>query len=96
MVLAQVYALLTSGSEGRTDYIDADLKQPARILEQAAKTLDFDQPVALVLAAVLHFVEDEEAYRAVGRGKPPRRTAEGAYANGRPDSGGRGTSGMRM
>lgn len=65
VVLAQVYTLLTNGSEGRTDYIDADLKQPARILEQAAKTLDFDQPVALVLAAVLHFVEDEEAYRAV-------------------------------
>ncbi|MFF3584669.1 SAM-dependent methyltransferase [Streptomyces mirabilis] len=65
VVLAQVYTLLTNSSEGRTDYIDADLKQPARILEQAVKTLDFDQPVALVLAAVLHFVEDEEAYRAV-------------------------------
>ncbi|MFF3663693.1 SAM-dependent methyltransferase [Streptomyces olivochromogenes] len=65
VVLAQVYTLLTNGPEGRTDYIDADLKQPGRILEQAAKTLDLDQPVALVLAAVLHFVEDEEAYRAV-------------------------------
>jgi hypothetical protein len=65
VVLAQAYALLTSGPEGRTDYVDADLRQPGRILEQAAKTLDFDQPVALVLAAVLHFVADEEAYESV-------------------------------
>jgi len=65
VVLAHAYDLLTSGSEGRTDYIDADLKEPARILEQAAKTLDFDQPVALCLVAVLHFVEDAEAYDIV-------------------------------
>ncbi|GHK00248.1 SAM-dependent methyltransferase [Streptomyces sp. NPDC003753] len=65
VVLAHARALLTSGPEGRTDYIDADLKSPDRILEQAAKTLDFDQPVALVLVAILHFVEDEEAYPIV-------------------------------
>ncbi len=62
VVLAHARALLTSGPEGRTDYIDADLKSPAQILEQAAKTIDFDEPVALVLVAILHFVEDEEAY----------------------------------
>ncbi|WP_031102775.1 SAM-dependent methyltransferase [Streptomyces sp. NRRL S-146] len=62
VVLAHARALLTSGPEGRTDYIDADLRDPARILEQAAKTLDFDRPVALCLVAVLHFVADEEAY----------------------------------
>jgi trans-aconitate methyltransferase len=65
VVLAHARALLTSGPEGRTDYIDADLKNPAQILEQAAKTLDLDQPVALVLVAILHFVEDEEAYPIV-------------------------------
>ncbi|MER7401610.1 SAM-dependent methyltransferase [Streptomyces sp. NPDC000070] len=65
VVLAHARALLTSGPEGRTDYIDADLREPARILEQAAKTLDFDQPVALCLVAVLHFVADEEAYPLV-------------------------------
>ncbi|MFF7732302.1 MULTISPECIES: SAM-dependent methyltransferase [unclassified Streptomyces] len=65
VVLAHARALLTSGPEGRTDYIDADLRDPARILEQAAKTLDFDQPVALCLVAVLHFVADEEAYPLV-------------------------------
>ncbi|MEV5437743.1 SAM-dependent methyltransferase [Streptomyces sp. NPDC052682] len=65
VVLAHARALLTSGPEGRTDYIDADLREPARILEQAAKTLDFDQPVALCLVAILHFVADEEAYPLV-------------------------------
>ncbi|MFA3876456.1 SAM-dependent methyltransferase [Streptomyces sp. MMCC 100] len=65
VVLAHARALLTSGPEGRTDYIDADLKSPARILEQAARTLDFDRPVALCLVAVLHFVEDAEAYPIV-------------------------------
>ncbi|MET8248866.1 SAM-dependent methyltransferase [Streptomyces sp. NPDC005202] len=65
VVLAHARALLTSGPEGRTDYIDADLKNPAHILEQAAKTLDFDQPIALCLVAILHFVEDAEAYPIV-------------------------------
>ncbi|MFF5969472.1 SAM-dependent methyltransferase [Streptomyces collinus] len=65
VVLAHARALLTSGPKGRTDYIDADLRDPARILEQAAKTLDFDRPVALCLVAILHFVADEEAYQLV-------------------------------
>ncbi|GGN28202.1 SAM-dependent methyltransferase [Streptomyces fuscichromogenes] len=65
VVLAHARALLTSGPEGRTDYIDADFKNPAQILEQASKTLDFDQPIALCLVALLHFMEDEEAYPIV-------------------------------
>lgn len=65
VVLAHARALLTSGPEGRTDYVDADLKSPAQILEQAARTLDFSRPVALCLVAILHFVEDEEAYPIV-------------------------------
>ncbi|MFF1681049.1 SAM-dependent methyltransferase [Streptomyces sp. NPDC058256] len=65
VVLAHARALLTSGPEGLTDYIDADLKQPAQILEEAAKTLDFDRPIALELVAILHFVEDAEAYPIV-------------------------------
>ncbi|UUU31728.1 SAM-dependent methyltransferase [Streptomyces sp. CA-210063] len=65
VVLAHARALLTSGPEGATDYIDADLTSPAQILEAAAKTLDFDQPIALCLVAILHFVEDDEAYPVV-------------------------------
>ncbi|MDQ0794293.1 SAM-dependent methyltransferase [Streptomyces sp. B1I3] len=65
VVLAHARALLTSGPEGRTDYIDADLADPARILDHAVRTLDFDRPIALCLVAVLHFVGDEEAYPIV-------------------------------
>ncbi|MGC5565552.1 SAM-dependent methyltransferase [Streptomyces sp. FR-108] len=65
VVLAHARALLTSGPEGRTDYIDADLDNPAQILDAAARTLDFDRPIALALVAILHFVEDERAYPIV-------------------------------
>ncbi|MGC5411207.1 SAM-dependent methyltransferase, partial [Streptomyces sp. DT225] len=54
IVLVHAQALLTSSPEGRTDYIEADLRDPARILEAARRTLDFDRPVGLVLAAILH------------------------------------------
>ena len=67
VVLAHARALLTSGPAGTTDYLDADLSDPETILLDAANTLDFDQPIALVLAAVLHFVRDEVAYDAVRR-----------------------------
>ncbi|MEW2296973.1 SAM-dependent methyltransferase [Streptomyces sp. NPDC006743] len=65
IVLTHARALLTSGPQGRTDYVDADLRDPARILREAARTLDLDRPVALVLLAVLHFIEDEAAYGLV-------------------------------
>lgn len=61
LVLAHARALLTSSAEGRTAYIHADLRDPAAILSAPAvrEVLDFDQPVALMMAAVLHFISDE-------------------------------------
>ena len=56
LVLVYARALLTSGPEGRCGYIDADLRDPAAILAQASATLDFAQPVAVLLLAILHFV----------------------------------------
>ncbi|NUR57347.1 MAG: SAM-dependent methyltransferase [Catenulispora sp.] len=67
VVLTHARALLTSGPDGVTDYLDADLRDPDAILRLAAPTLDFGKPIALVLAAILHFVEDEAAYGAVAR-----------------------------
>lgn len=58
LVLAHARALLTSSKEGRTAYIQADLREPDTILAQAAETLDFSQPVALMLVAILHFLPD--------------------------------------
>ncbi|GAA2944887.1 SAM-dependent methyltransferase [Streptomyces enissocaesilis] len=68
LVLAHARALLTSTPEGRTDYLDEDLRNVDLILEHAAKTLDFGEPVALMLLGVVIFLEDdEEAYGIVGR-----------------------------
>jgi len=67
VVLTHARALLTSGPKGATDYLDADLRDPELILREAERTLDFNRPVALVLAAILHFVEDEAAYDVVAR-----------------------------
>jgi hypothetical protein len=68
LVLAHARILLTSAPEGDTSYIDADLHDPERILAEAGKTLDLDQPVALLLIGVLGHVEDaDEARRIVGR-----------------------------
>jgi hypothetical protein len=60
MVLAHARALLTSSPEGRTAYIHADLHDPAAILSAPATrdVLDFSQPIALVLVAILHFIPD--------------------------------------
>ncbi|MYW44974.1 SAM-dependent methyltransferase [Streptomyces sp. SID161] len=60
LVLAHARALLTSTPEGRTDYLDEDLRNVDAILEHAARTLDFTEPVALILLGVVIFVGDEE------------------------------------
>ncbi|GLX52660.1 hypothetical protein Shyhy01_56100 [Streptomyces hygroscopicus subsp. hygroscopicus] len=66
LVLAHARALLTSTPEGRTDYLDEDLRNVDAILEHAAKTLDFSEPVALMLLGVVIFIEeDEKAYGLV-------------------------------
>ena len=68
LVLAHARALLTSKPEGVTAYLDADLRDTDKILEQAAKTLDFTRPVGIVLLAILHYVPDlAEARRIVSR-----------------------------
>ena len=68
MVLVHARALLTSTPEGSCDYVDGDLHDPDKILADAARTLDFAQPVALMLLGVLHHVPDiDEAYSIVRR-----------------------------
>jgi hypothetical protein len=62
LVLAHARALLSSTPEGVTAYVDADLRDPDKILAEAAQTLDFSQPIALILSGVLgHVVNIEEA-----------------------------------
>jgi O-methyltransferase involved in polyketide biosynthesis len=65
LVLTYARALLTSSPEGATDYIDADMRDPERILRIAAETLDFDRPVALMFMGVLGHVADYDEARAI-------------------------------
>jgi hypothetical protein len=68
LVLAHAQALLTGTTRGATDYIDADMRAPATILEAAERTLDLTQPVALTYMGVLgHITDDGEAQSVVRR-----------------------------
>jgi SAM-dependent methyltransferase len=60
IVLAHAHALLVSNTQGSTAYIEADLRDPEKILSAASQTLDFSQPVAVMLIAILHLIEDRE------------------------------------
>jgi hypothetical protein len=66
VVLTHARALLVSGDQGHTNYIDADLRDTGRILAEAAQTLDFSRPVAIMLMAILqHIDEAEDPYAIV-------------------------------
>jgi hypothetical protein len=65
VVLAHARALLTSTPAGKTDYLQADLRDTDAVLKGAERTLDFSQPVAILLYAVLHFIPDADDPYAV-------------------------------
>ncbi len=76
IVLAHARALLTSSPEGATDYIDADFRDHQTILDRAAQSLDFSQPVVVMLIALLHLIgDDADPYGTVrallAAGAPP-------------------------
>lgn len=62
IVLTHARALMNSAPEGRTAYVDGDLRRPQSILEseELRETLDMSQPVALTVVATAHFVTDEQ------------------------------------
>lgn len=59
MVLAHARALL-AGKKGGTAYLDADARDPGRILRGARQMLDLSQPVGVMLIAILHMMEDKD------------------------------------
>ncbi|KMS75399.1 S-adenosyl methyltransferase [Streptomyces viridochromogenes] len=67
LVLAHARALLTSTPEGVTNYVDADLRDPGTIVREAGKTLNFDQPIALMLMGILGHIEDYDEARSIVR-----------------------------
>ena len=79
MVMAHARALLSSTPEGRTTYLEDDLRHPEHILArpELAATLDLSRPVGLVLVAVMHFIGDDD-----GGAGPLVRTLLDALAPG--------------
>ncbi|WP_046470899.1 SAM-dependent methyltransferase [Allosalinactinospora lopnorensis] len=68
LVLVHAHALLVGVPEGSVDYLHFDLREPDEILRAAARTLDFDRPVALMLMGILgHITDNDEAYAIVDR-----------------------------
>ena len=67
LVLVHARALLTGDSRGKTAYLEADLREPQKILEEArlAEVLDLSEPVGLLLIAVLHFIRDDDNPRQI-------------------------------
>ena len=66
VVLLHAQALLTSNREGACAYVDADFREPGKVLAGASKLLDFGQPVALMLLGILQLIPDEdEPYEAL-------------------------------
>jgi hypothetical protein len=67
LVLTHARALLTGSAEGKTAYLDADLRDDGTILADAARTLDFTRPAAVMLVGVLHCIPDADDPWAIVR-----------------------------
>jgi hypothetical protein len=60
IVLTHARALLTSTRQGATSYVDSDLHDTAGLLRAATGTLDFSQPVAVMLLMILQYIPDSD------------------------------------
>ncbi|MFJ6080071.1 SAM-dependent methyltransferase [Streptomyces sp. NPDC092369] len=70
LVLKYAERLMRSTPQGRTTYIEADVNDPGALLDSSAlsEVLDLDQPIALSLNALMHFVTDaQDPYGIVSR-----------------------------
>ncbi|MFD5000014.1 SAM-dependent methyltransferase [Streptomyces buecherae] len=70
IVLAHAQALLDSTPQGRTSFLQADLRDPESIIDsrEVRDTLDLSQPTALSVIAVVHFLDDgDDPYGIVRR-----------------------------
>jgi hypothetical protein len=65
LIMSHARALLTSTPEGATNYVYADLRNPGTILREAARTLDFTQPIALMLLGIMEHIPDNDEAHAI-------------------------------
>jgi hypothetical protein len=63
VVLAHARALLVSGADGATSYLEADARDPGKIITEASATLNFDRPIAIMMIDLLDFIEDDAEVR---------------------------------
>jgi hypothetical protein len=78
VVLAHAHQLLRGTDEGVTRYIYGDLRDPAPILREAARTLDFSRPTAVILFGILHLFSDaEDPHGVVGTLMAPLAAGSG-------------------
>jgi hypothetical protein len=78
IVMAHARALLDSTPQGATAYIQADARDPAAILREAAQTLDFSQPVAVMLLMIMQYIPDADGPRQAVSGLA-RAVPAGSY-----------------
>jgi S-adenosyl methyltransferase len=78
VVLAHDRAMLTSAPEGVVAYVDTDARHPGRIITEAGATLDFAEPVAILMVGSLHFIEDDQV-AASGMAALTGAVAPGSY-----------------
>jgi S-adenosyl methyltransferase len=65
VIVRHAQALMVGAIPGTTGYVDADARDPWRILAEAAAVLDFTEPVAVLLFGILHFIQDDEGPRQI-------------------------------
>jgi O-methyltransferase involved in polyketide biosynthesis len=66
IVVAHARALLEKGSRG-VMVVQGDLRDPEKVIGDARDLIDFSQPAAVLLFAILHFLTDDEQPRQVVR-----------------------------
>jgi hypothetical protein len=67
LVLVHARALLAGSPQGATDYVDSDVEDPDKILREAARTLDFSEPIALTMLGILGNVADYAEARSIAK-----------------------------
>ncbi len=68
LVLAHAQALLTSGPQGATDYLLADMEDPVGLIAATAGILDLDRPVGVQFIGALGHVPQLETARRLVEG----------------------------
>jgi hypothetical protein len=78
--LAVVHGRALLAVDRNTRYIHGDLREPAKILDdpQVRALIDFDEPVAVLVVAILHFIGDQDDPIGILR-RLRERMAPGSY-----------------